>query len=317
MHARVGGSDLPVILSELPSNSVARKLAADGLILQVGPFSFRLISPIDLVAEGVTAMYADYEVLDESRFVDYTVTITHGRGLRRWVGRQAVFEFDGAEPFIPLPVDHAFPLLEWSMNWCISMHAHHYLLLHSAVIEREGCAVIMPAPPGSGKSTLCAGLVNRGWRLLSDELALISLIDATITPLGRPISLKNQSIEIIRAFVPDAVFSQVVHDTSKGSVSLLKAPREHLLRINEIARPRWVIFPQYEAGAIPQLSARSKASSMLELGRNSFNYVVLGLKGFEILSKVIDASDCYDFQYSQLNDAVAVFDELVSRRGRD
>jgi predicted ATPase len=30
--------------------------------------------------------------------------------------------------------------------------------------------VILPAPPGSGKSTLCAALVTRGWRLLSDEL---------------------------------------------------------------------------------------------------------------------------------------------------
>ena len=156
----------------------------------------------------------------------------------------------------------------------------------------------MPAPPGSGKSTLCAGLVNRGWRLLSDELALISLIDASITPLGRPISLKNQSIDIIRNFVPGAVFSRVVHDTSKGSVSLLKVPAETLQRMQETARPRWVIFPKYVTGSAPKLTAKSKANSMLELGRNSFNYMVLGLKGFEVLSQVIDASDCYDFEYS-------------------
>ena len=53
---------------------------------------------------------------------------------------------------------------------------------------------------------------------------------------------------------------------------------------------------------------------MLELGRNSFNYMVLGRQGFEALSRVVDASDCYDFQYSQLDDAVAVFDGLVARR---
>ena len=200
------------------------------------------------------------------------------------------------------------------MNWCISMHAHHYLLLHAAVMEREGCAVIMPAPPGSGKSTLCAGLVHRGWRLLSDELALISLTDASITPLGRPISLKNQSIEVIRNFVPGSTFSRVVHETSKGSVSLLKVPSEHLQRIEETARPRWVIFPKYVAGSSAEMTARSKANSMLEMGRNSFNYMVLGLKGFEVLSQVIDTSDCYDFRYSQLDDAVAAFDALVAQR---
>ena len=301
-------------VGDLSSAAIGRHLQKNGLVLKIGPFAFRLVSPIDSVAQGLCALYPDYPVLDDSHFVDYTVTIAPGVGWRRWMRRQAIFKFDGAEPFIPLPEEHAFPLLEWSKNWCISMHAHHYRLLHSAVIEREGCAVILPAPPGSGKSTLCAGLVHRGWRLLSDELALISLLDAAITPLGRPISLKNQSIDVINNYVQDAVFSQVVHDTSKGSVSLLKVPSETLQRIGETARPRWVIFPKYVAGSVAKLAARSKANSMLELGRNSFNYMVLGLKGFEVLSKVIDASDCYDFQYSQLDDAVAVFDDLVARR---
>ena len=100
------------------------RLERNGLILRIGPFSFRLISEIRSVADGLIVLYPDYEVLDESHFVDYTVTIAPGRGIRRWVGKQAIFKFDGAEPFIPLPTDHAFPLLEWSMNWCISMHAH-------------------------------------------------------------------------------------------------------------------------------------------------------------------------------------------------
>ena len=298
----------------LSASELRWQLENDGLVLRIGPFSFRLVSAIPTIAQEIAKLYADYSVLDNSHFVDYTVTIASGKGLRRWLHPQAIFKFDGAEVFVPLPEDHAFPLLEWAMNWCISMHAHHFLMLHSAVIEREGCAVIMPAPPGSGKSTLCAGLVNRGWRLLSDELALISLTDASITPLGRPISLKNQSIDIMRHFVPDAVFSRVVHDTSKGSVSLLKVPPETLTRLQETAQPRWVIFPKYVAGSAPKLAPRSKANSMLELGRNSFNYMVLGLKGFEVLSKVIDASDCYDFEYSQLDDAVAVFDGLVARR---
>ena len=301
-------------LGELTETEVRQGLAGDGLILQIGPFSFRLVSPIQKIAEGVATLYRDYPVLDEGHFVDYAVNIVGSTGWRRWFRRQAIFRFDGGEPFIPLPLNHAFPLLEWAMNWCIATNAHHYLLLHSAVIEREGCAVIMPAPPGSGKSTLCAGLVHRGWRLLSDEVALISLLDASITPFGRPVSLKNQSIDVIRAFAPGSVFSEVVHDTAKGSVSLLKVPSEHLERIKETAKPRWVVFPKYVANSAPKLVPRSKANSMLELGRNSFNYMVLGRTGFEVLSKVLDASDCYDFQYSKLDDAVAVFDDLVARR---
>lgn len=306
-----------MIVADLSPGALRDRLSNGGLILRVGPFSFQLVSPLSQVADGLMRLYADHPVLDDGQFVDYCVTIDRGAGWRRWFRRQAIFKFDGFEPFVPLPEDHAFPLLEWAMNWCVSVHTHHYLLLHSAVIEREGCAVIMPAPPGSGKSTLCAGLVNRGWRLLSDELALVSLKDVSITPFGRPISLKNQSIEIMRQYVPDAVFSRVVHDTSKGTVSHMKVRPEHLARIEETAQARWVIFPRYVAGSAPRLTARSKADSLLELGRNSFNYLILGKQGFDVLANLVDACDCYDFEYGQLDDAVAVFDQLVAQRRCD
>lgn len=298
-------------LAALSSSEVERRLRSEGLVIRTGPFNFRIISTIGSVADGLRLLYADYPLVDDLEFVDFTVTLAQSGGVRRWWRPQVKFIYDGEHPFAPLPVGHAFPLLEWAMNWCISTQAHQYLTLHAAVIERNGHAVIMPAPPGSGKSTLCAGLVSRGWRLLSDELTLISAKDGLIAPLGRPISLKNQSLEVIRKFAPWAVFNQVTHDTSKGSVGHMKVPTAHVERLEDRVRARWVIFPQYVPEASAELTARSRANSMLELGRNSFNYTVLGLTGFELLADVITASDCYDFRFSQLEDAVSVFDRLA------
>ena len=302
-----------MILSELKSVDVKRRLRGAGLIIRTGPFNFRIISTIESVCDGLMLLYADFPLVDAGEFVDFTVTLSPTGGIRRWWRPQVRFVYDGASPFAVLPLDHAFPLLEWAMNWCISTQAHHFLTLHAAVIEREGRAVIMPAPPGSGKSTLCAGLVSRGWRLLSDELALISLVDGLITPLGRPISLKNESLKVITEFVPGVVMNQVTHETSKGSVSHMKVSAEHVKRLGERARPRWVVFPKYVPQANAELSPRSKANSMLELGGNSFNYTVHGLTGFEVLSDVITASDCYDFRYSDLEEAVSLFDALAQK----
>lgn len=300
-------------LGETSAAIINESLRGKGLVLRIGPFAFRIISDIPSVQAGLLTLYSDYHVMESEYFADFGVCITEGAGWRRWFRRQAVFRFDGVEPFLPLPVAHAFPLLEWAMNWCISSHAHQYLLLHAAVVERNGCAAILPAPSGSGKSTLCAALVSRGWRLLSDEMALVSLEDASITPLGRPISLKNQSIEIIRDFAPGAVFSAVTKDTAKGRVTHMKVPKPQLMRIAEPARPRWVVFPRYVANSPPVLSPRSKADSMLEIGRNSFNYVVLGKAGFDALSNVVRGSDCFDFKYGNLSEAIALFDGLVDR----
>ena len=299
-------------LADLSSTELDKQLCGAGLVLGVGPFAFRIKSPIESVHEGLHRLYSNYPLLRGDQFADFDVTVAGGRGVRRWWRPQAIFRFDGGEPFLPLPLTHAFPLLEWAMNWCVSMHVQRYLLLHAAVVEKHGLAMILPAPPGSGKSTLCAGLIHRGWRLLSDEMALIALQGDLVTPFGRPVSLKNQSIDIIKAYAPEAVFSPTVHDTHKGDVALLKVPTDHVHRIAEPAKPRWVVFPKYAAGEEACLTPRSKAQSMLELGRNSFNYMVLGRTGFVGLSRVIDASDCYDFRYSRLDDAVAVFDQMVA-----
>jgi HprK-related kinase A len=305
---------LAMRLSQLRPAQVRQRLRSGGLAIRTGPFNFRISSSIESVAEGLSLLYADYPLAEVGEFMDFHVTLAQGGGLRRWWRPQVRFIYDGEHPFSPLPIDHAFPLMEWAMNWCISTQAHQYLTLHAAVIEREGCAVILPAPPGSGKSTLCAGLICRGWCLLSDELALISIADRLVTPLARPISLKNGSLAVIRQFSPDAVLNRVTHDTSKGAVSHMKVPTVHVERVTEKAQPRWVVFPKYVPHGCAELRPRSKANSMLELGRNSFNYAVLGLTGFEMLADVISACDCYDFSYGDLDQAVFAFDQLAARK---
>ena len=302
-----------MLLSELTPAERSRRLHEEGLTLRTGPFVFRIRSAMGLVDEGRGLLYGANSVASEHEFVDFDLNINQVGGLRRWIRPQVRFLFDGDSPFEPLHVDHAYPLLEWSMNWCISAYVHDVLLLHSAVVERDGMAAILPAPPGSGKSTLCAALIHCGWRLLSDEVAMIALDGLSVAGLARPVSLKNESLELIRRFAPTAVFNRVSHGTTKGSVTHMRAPPEHVQRVAEPAQPRWVIFPRYVAGAGPLLQPRSKADSLLELGGNSFNYLVLGQQGFEVLADLVECCDCHDFEYSRLDDAIAVFDGLASQ----
>ncbi len=202
-------------------------------------------------------------------------------------------------------------MLEWGLNWCVSTHGHQYLAIHAAVVERSGRALILPAPPGSGKSTLCAGLVNRGWRLLSDELTLIDPASGHVLPLPRPVSLKNASIEVIRGLFGSAVLGPVVRDTVKGSVAHMKPPTDSVRRAGETARPGWIVLPRYEAGAPARLTSFPKAHAFMQLADNAFNYTIHGRHGFEVLAQIVDASACYEFAYGDLEEAASVFDELA------
>jgi HprK-related kinase A len=299
-----------VKVAAFSSAELIARLASSGIYLRTGPFISHIQSTIPSVAEGISLLYCDYALEESTDFADFHISISRPANLRHWFRPQAVFFLDGRRSFEPLPVSQAFALLEWGLNWCISNHAHHRLIFHAAVAEKNGSAVFMPGEPGVGKSTLCAALVNRGWRLLSDELALISLKEISITPIARPVSLKNESIDALRRFAPEAFIGPPCHDTTKGTVAHMRAPVDSVERSLEPAAPRWIIFPKYVSGTRTRLIPESKGRAFMRIAEKSFNYSVLGKSAFKTVADLIERCDCYDFTYGDLDEAIAVFDAL-------
>jgi HprK-related kinase A len=178
------------------------------------------------------------------------------------------------------------------------------------VLERNGRALLMPAPSGSGKSTLCAALNFSGWRLLSDELALVDPERCELLPLPRPVSLKNASIGVIRRFAPQVEFGSMVEETAKGIVAHFAPPAAAVRASNMRAQPGWVVFPKYVAGAPARLTRLERARAFIQLVENAFNYDIFGAEGFDALAMLVDRSACYTFEYGDLEQAVALFDRL-------
>ena len=60
------------------------------------------------------------------------------------------------------------------------------LVLHGSCVARDGQAVGFIGNSGWGKSTLAASLVERGWRLLTDDLLVVAGLDGHATPTAVP-----------------------------------------------------------------------------------------------------------------------------------
>ncbi len=298
-------------VSSLPLPALARRLGQEGILLRIGFCVVHIRSAFPSVAHGIHLLYADYPLEADDSFADFHVSIDAPRNIRRWIAPQVLFHFDQYLPFKPLPAAQAFPLFEWGLNWCFSTQYHRHLVIHGAVIEKNGRALIMPAPPGSGKSTLCAALVARGWRLLSDELSLIKLDALQVVPMCRPLSLKNESLQIIQDFGPNLVFGPPAFDTSKGTVGHMRAPTRSVARSQDSATPAWVVLPKYQAEADAQLNPFPKADAFMQIAENTFNYSMLGRSGFETIGDLIDHCDCYRFTYSCLDEAIEIFNALA------
>ncbi len=297
--------------------NVTNQVNKHRFLIRTGPFFYHIRSHFHAIAKNLASLYSEqlYSASDIPKgFIDFYVSIKYPSLLRSCFYKQCQFYLDGKIVFNPFPFHHSTAMLEWGMNWCISTQIHTYLVIHAAVIEKNGFAAVLPAPPGSGKSTLCASLVQEGWRLLSDELTLINLTTAEAVPVPRPIGLKNQSIDIIKQRYPEAVFGVLSSDTLKGSVCHLKPPSESVKLQFEECPIGWIIFPKYEADADTELMAKSKGQAFMEIANNAFNYSVLGVEGFDILKKVVDRADCFSFKYSNLDEAIAVFEQLEAPR---
>jgi hypothetical protein len=297
-------------VGDLSLERFAAELADQGVAIRWGPFTSRIVSRLPELAAPIHLLYADFPIEPPGGICDFHVCL-RPRSLRLpWSQRRFELLLDHGPTFQPFARKFALAALEWGLNSCVYGSAHRFLIVHAAVVERDGRALLLPGRPGAGKSTLCAALVIAGWRLLSDELALIDPQEGQIRALARPISLKNDAIEIIRGLAPDAVFGPPAVDTHKGTVAHMKPPSPNVRRAEDSAVPQWIVMPRFLADEALQLNAVSKANAFWGVADNSINYEILGEIGFTALVRLIDRCRCYTLTHAEVVDAVAALDRL-------
>jgi HprK-related kinase A len=298
-------------VKDLPVRDFCARIAGPGLGVHIGPFDVRLNVSVPEILPPLWKLYADYPLLGEGERV-YSI---HARleGITAWRRplRRVRFSVDSFSLHEDLPRPQALTILEWGLNLVIALRFHCYLMLHAAVLERDGRALLLPAAPGHGKSTLCTALAHRGWRLLSDEFGLLRPTNLDLVPIPRPIPLKNESIDIIRDFAPEAVWGPEVHGTRKGTVAHVAPPANSVERSAEPARCRWLVFPRWQSGAALKFSEAPPSVAFMRLATNAFNYETQGEGGFRAVQRVIASSRCYELVYSNLDEAVTAMDRMA------
>lgn len=298
-------------VSDLPLDEFARQLARRGVAVRIGPFDVQLRANARGLAAPLHALYADYPLLAGERVLHAHVEV---RDVWRWLPRprrRVRFLVDGRAPHEDMPAGQALPVLEWGINLVIALRYHCYLMLHAAVLERGGRALLLPAWPGHGKTTLCAALAHRGWRLFSDEFGLLRPGTRELVPLPRPMPLKNASIDVIRRFAPQAFLGPTIPNTRKGTIAHVRPPADSVARAQQRAPAAWLVFPRWEKDAPLALEEIPKSEGYMQLATNAFNYEMLGEQGFTTARDLVDGARCFRLVYSELESAVEALNALA------
>ncbi|MHC4216402.1 MAG: HprK-related kinase A [Planctomycetota bacterium] len=296
---------------DLTSNDVAALLSGSGLTIRTGPFVNRIVSDLPELTLHIQKLYADFPLLSDG-LIDFHIRVRRQGGLYRRLRNQIVFTLDDEVAFYPYARRLALPLLEWGLNWCIYRNAHQFLIIHSCVVEKNGKAILIPGESGAGKSTLCAALVSRGWRLLSDELTLLTINDKKVMPTARPISLKNDSIQIIQSFAPSLEYGPETLKTPKGKMMHVKPPRQSVYEMDNLASPCFIVFPSWGAEkARTEIYPVEKSDAFYRVAECSINYPILGADAYNCLIDVVNTCGCFEIKYSILEDAISEIEELL------
>ena len=193
------------------------------------------------------------------------------------------------------------------MNLQMALGQRRYLLLHAAVVEREGGALILTGESGAGKSTLAALLGERGWRLMGDEFALVDPATGLLHAFPRVVSLKNEAIDLFPGLTAER-WGPPLAGTPKGKIRHLRPNSEAIVRMAEPARPALLLFPRY--GFREEVREIGRAEVFVRLTQASTNYVNLGEAGFTALTSFVSKTPARAVDYPDGPAAMALVERL-------
>jgi HprK-related kinase A len=276
--------------------------------VKVGPVGFRVGSAWKVPIVQLNHLYAAYpKPTDE--IPDFTVRLEPETPLRRWFRPSVAIRGDFMLPdAVPLALRHGLLAAEMGMNLQMAMGQRKFLLLHASTVERDGKVLIMTGESGSGKSTLSALLGEHGWRFMGDEFALIEPETGLAWPFPRPVSLKNQSVDVIRDLVGEGRLGPMMAQTPKGDIRHLIPPANAITAMDKPGKPALIVFPRF--GHERAVRHMGLGEVFVRLTQASTNYVYLGERGFTALSHLVTQTPVRAIDYPDTGAAMALVDEL-------
>lgn len=197
----------------------------------------------------------------------------------------------------------------WDVHGIVPRWSRDFLFVHAGSVAREGRALLLPAPPGRGKSSLVAALLRRGFEYLSDELGALDPVSGRAYPFPKRLALDPAALR----FFPGLIDRLQDRETSGVALGKRYARPEDLGA--DVAAPTSVdriVFLGPQRRGRPRLTPLVAAEAVERLAASCLNLYRYRERGVILLSRVASAAEAFELSGGDPNDLATTLDDLAS-----
>lgn len=194
-----------------------------------------------------------------------------------------------------------------SLVWMTALRDQRYFLnVHAGVVSDGASCILLPAAPGSGKSTLTAALIHTGYEYFSDEVALLEDVTLNVFPVPLAICVKESGIDALADRFPQ-LRSIAIHDRADGKrVAYVPPPADRLPAMGDARPVTGLIFPRFTQAEKPAFVPLPRAEALQRLlGECLGVSEALDMYRVDALVQWISRISCHALTYGCTDEAVA------------
>ena len=175
--------------------------------------------------------------------------------------------------------------------------------MHGAALAFQDRAIVLSAPPGTGKSTLTLVALLHGLEYFSDELAPIDLRQLTVRAYPRSVFLKSPPPQPHR-LPPQAITHHGRHYVPRASPAQSATSGE--------AKLAGLIFLRRDSERFDGLRQISPASGAVRVLANALNLLAHPSAGLDAAIHLSQTTPCFELDVTDLDRASLAIKSVLS-----
>ena len=200
--------------------------------------------------------------------------------------------------------------LFWHVNRQAVERSEQHVILHAAGVAREGVGCVLPAASECGKTTLAAGLVQRGFKYLTDEAVAVNPETMTLHAFPKALSIDRGSWTVLPDLEPEPTSLLRTYPPEQWHVPASDI-RDNALA--STATPKVVISPRYREGAKTEITPVKRSDMVVRLATLTFDFRSRLRRNASTLARLASASACFDLVVGDLDEACSLVDGAVAQ----